>query len=114
MKIDEKTRIVIAETIRREKEKNADMLYDLAVYGRLIEDDEPLDAPTSVEIDFNKGNITEKRYDINTKATTTTTINGCPKINCRHCKSGHCIDELIIKGKAECNSGNNYRYYEED
>ena len=123
-KIDEKSRILIAETIRKEKEKNADMLYDLAVYGRIIEDGEDITPNDNESIVSSTIDLTGEKpivYDkvVDNKTNETRTIkrvyeNWCSKRNCYHNKDCECQCPNVVCGKFKCNEENNYKYFEED
>lgn len=122
--LSEDVRTAIGEMLRLEKNRNADMLYDLMLYGELKDEDgEPLIPNTikdpekkSVVIDYTKDNpeITEITTNMRDNSTTIKkeTAYKCNNSNCRHNKDGFCESDVINKLKKKCDKTNGYLYFE--
>lgn len=133
--LDNDTRIAIGELLREEKNRNADMMYDLMLYGHLVDENgrqltgmqnaeppktnempqpsEPMKKSIEIDLTKEKPEIREIKTNIRTKETNVEKVKGCPRMACRHNYKGHCTSDVVLKWHKQCDTTNGFTYFEE-
>ena len=127
--ISEDVKITIGEMLRLEKNKNADMLYDLMLYGELKDEDGNTLIPNTIKQENEKETVLGATIDLTgdkakiyhkVKNNETGEINEkqvkvyyCNRDDCRHNIQGTCMTDPVNKYGKVCSKKDNWQYFEE-